>query len=402
MHRGPIVIITLDGLRRDAFDRPDQGAKLAPNLTKFFARADWRGHGIAAAGDGDGALVSAMTGLRPSQYLTHGGLALAPAASAAPTTAPAALTLAEALDRLGYHGSGFAPVRAARLGLARGFDEFADLGKDRPAAAQLARLGAGRTFIWVHLPEPHAPFVRRDWLLGRLDAVPEKLPRRLSGAQVEALLAAGGDSDPRVSRTLRALYDLNLAWGDERFGRLLAALDKSGQRARTLVVVGGVRGDNFAEGGAAGREGGLGRTALETPVAMDFPDDFDRRPAVSNGQRFALARLFATLLESVGISPPPAVAPSLYRADPRPILSERLGVDGVDRFSLLAGEDQLLATIDPTGALAPRFELLRWSNEPRPEDQHLRARLQAQLMAARASFSPETPLLVPERVASPR
>lgn len=379
---GPIVLITFDGLRFDPFDRPDHGAKIAPHLAAFFAHADWLGRGIAASGDGDAALASVLTGLRPSQHGAFGGAALAPQVS----------TLAEALSPRGYRASGFAPARTVRIGLARGFGEFADLGKDRPAAAKLAHLGSGRSFVWVHIPEPRSPFVRRDWLLGRLEHPPEKLPHRLSSAQVDAWLATGAAREPHRHATLRAMYELNLAWGDERFGRLLAALERSGQRSRTLLIVGGVRGDDFAEGGASGRDGGLGRTAIETPFAIDFPEGLVRRPAASSGSRVGVARLFATVLEAAGGAIPPAVSPSLFRDDPRPILSELLGGAGGDRFSLLARDRQLLSAVDPRSKAPSRDEIRSWgpSGSQSLDDPALAETLRANLAALQASFPPET------------
>ncbi|HSU85038.1 MAG TPA: hypothetical protein VLR69_21685, partial [Thermoanaerobaculia bacterium] len=52
--------------------------------------------------------------------------------------------------------------------------------------------------------------------------------------------------------------------------------------------------------------------------------------------------LWATLVEAAGGDVPPAVAPSLFRHDPAPVLSELYMTNGVNRLSLVDGDDQLL------------------------------------------------------------
>jgi hypothetical protein len=56
----------------------------------------------------------------------------------------------------------------------------------------------------------------------------------------------------------------------------------------------------------------------------------------------AAARLWATLVEAAGGEVPPAMAASLFRRSPDAVLSELYLTNGTNRFSLLAGDDQLL------------------------------------------------------------
>ncbi|HEV7672089.1 MAG TPA: sulfatase-like hydrolase/transferase [Thermoanaerobaculia bacterium] len=332
-HAGPIVLITFEGLRDDAVTGLGGEPGLTPRFRALVARA-WSGRGIASSGSSEASVASVVTGLAPWQHQI-----LAPGVGELPA---GVLTLAEALHGAGYRTYGFGSAREVRLGLARGFDEFGDLGKGHTAMARLSRLSGGRELVWIHLSEPRPPFVRRDWLLARLPGAPANLPRRLSGAQIEQLLAHGAN-DPEVLRKLGAMYRSNVAWADERLGRLLDALDSSGKRDQTLLVVTSVVGEDFGAGRFGARDGGLGRQILEVPLVVAVPGAGAERIAMPPKHLVALTRIWATVAEAAGLPVPPAVAPSLFRPSSSPILSELYaGPDGCNRFSLVAGSDQLL------------------------------------------------------------
>lgn len=332
-HAGPIVLITFEGLRDDAVTGLGGEPGLTPRFSALLARA-WSARGIAASGWTEASAASVVTGLSPWQHQI-----LAPGVGELPA---GVLTLAEALHGTGYRTYGFGSAREVRLGLARGFDEFGDLGKGHAAMTRLSRLSGGRELVWIHLAEPRPPFVRRDWLLARLPGAPARLPRRLSAAQVDQLLARGA-GDPEVLRKLGAMYRSNVAWADERLGRLLDALDASGKRDRTLLIVTSVLGEDFGPGRLGARDGGLGRQILEVPLVVALPTLSARRIAAAPKRPVALTRIWATVAEAAGLAVPPAVAPSLFRSSAAPILSDLYGgPDGCNRFSLLAGSDQLL------------------------------------------------------------
>lgn len=151
-------------------------------------------------------------------------------------------TLAEALKGRGYRTGAFiaAFVLDRRWGLAQGFDYYADdfdlsrfdmtVGLD---AAQhpgnevvdkaLAWLGTGNAdqpfLAWVHLYDPHAPYEPPEPYRSRFPATP-------AGA-----------------------YDGEVAATDAQVGRLLQQLERSGQLARTIVVVVGDHGESLGEHG---------------------------------------------------------------------------------------------------------------------------------------------------------
>ncbi len=296
---GPVVLITLDALRADAVGGLGGDPRLTPYLTRFLRQADWVGRGVASSSWGVPAMASLFTGLSPWQHhaILDGDAELA----------DDLLTLPRAFKALGYRTAGFSGGRwyTAEYGYDRGFDTFDVAGRNREAAELLESLEGGKVLVWVHITQPDTPFVRRDWLLPSLAAgVPaaelRALPRLIEPAEVEA------HADPAVPlpaaelRRLKLMYQLNVAWADEKVGRLLDALQASGQWDRSLVVVAADYGEEMGEQGVVGHGDDLARASLEVPLAVKLPSWCRRPLAVARGERAALTRVWATLVEAAG------------------------------------------------------------------------------------------------------
>jgi hypothetical protein len=338
---GPVVLITLEALRADAVSGMGGEPGLTPNLAALIREADWAGRAIAPSSWGVPAMATLFTGLSPWQHhaVLDGDNA---------HLAQDLITLPKAFKALGYRTAGFSSGHwyTAAYGYDRGFDTFDEVGKNRDAAERLASLEDGKELVWIHVPEPQAPYRRRDWLLPRLGGARPVAAGDLPPA-VEAwdLLAASNPEvppSPALRRRLASMYRLNVAWADERVGRLLEALRASGQWERTLIVVTSAFGEEIGEHGTFGHGGDLERESLEVPLIVKLPS-WCRRSLVPPGrQRIALARLWATLIEAAGGQPPPATAPSLFRTAPAGVLSELYLGNGTNLYSLVEGDDQLL------------------------------------------------------------
>jgi arylsulfatase len=334
-HDGPIVLVTFDALRADVVGALGGPPGLTPQLDGLAAEADWVGRGIAASSWGVPALASLSTGLQAWQHgAIHAGCA---------RLDPALTTFPEALRAAGYRTLGYlsGTWASARFGYDQGFDRLRDLGLGNKAEGRLTRL-AGRELVWLHVPEPQAPYRRRDRFLSRLPDAPPDLPRRLDAADLERLFDPARPLAAAERRTLWALYRLNVAWADMRLGRLLSALRRSGHWDRTLLVVTATHGEAFGEHGIVGHGGDLGREVVEVPLLVKLPRGFARRLAPPPAERVATTRLWATLVEAVGGQPLPGAAPSLFRRAPSPVLSELYLTNGSNRFSLVDGDLQLL------------------------------------------------------------
>jgi len=365
--RGPIVLVTCDGLRADVVGALGGEKGLTPNFDRLAAVADWAGRAVAPSSWTVPSMASLWTGLRPWQHQAID--------AERPALSWDLLTLPEALKAAGYRTRGFSsgPWLTPRFGYGRGFDELTALGDGDDAVARLEHLTGGRELVWIHLPEPHVPWVRRPWLR---DALPDALQRELPGglprsADADDLAEFADPARPLAGEdreSYRALYLLSVVWADMRLGLLLDALKASGQWGRTLLVVTSAEGEALGEDGRVLTGGGLGRELIEVPLAIKLPAGAARRIAVPRGARPATQRLFATLLEAAGMETAPAVAPSLFRgsgydgsaAGGEPVLSELYLSGGANRVSLLDGDDQLLRE---TRFAAPTREVYRASFE---------------------------------------
>jgi len=334
-HDGPIVLVTFDSLRADVVGALGGEKGLTPNLDALLGESDWAGRAIAPSSWGTPAMASLFTGLRPWQHQVLQGKARLP---------PALRTLPEALQAHGYETSGFTgePTYSKRGGYDQGFDFLGDLGKGNEAAEKLKRIGAGRRFVWIHIPEPQAPYFRRPKFASRVHAGQLKLPLRVLPNQLAPYLDPQVPLPAGLRRRFWTMYRLNVAWADDRLGRLLDALRESGQWDRTLLVATSTHGEEFGEKGQILNGGNLGRQLLEVPFAVKLPAGFDRGIAEPRDRRIAAARLWATLVDAAGGEVPPAVAPSLFRRAPAAVLSELYLTNGTNRFSLVDGDDQLL------------------------------------------------------------
>jgi Sulfatase len=358
-HGGPILLITFEALRADALGPLGGPPGLMPHLEELARQADWLGRGIAPSSGSVPALGTLLTGLRPWLHQAiHEGR---------PGLAPELTTLAEALHERGYTTAGYPadPWALDAFGYAQGFDAFGKLGRGRRALDRLANLGAGRHFVWVHLAEPGAPYVRHDEYLPRLGPEAPNLPRRMQGAQLEPFFDPATPLPPGLRRRILAMYRLNAATGDERLGELLRALRASGQWDRTLIVVTSIHGEEIGEHGQVLHGGNLGRAGLEVPLVIKLPQGSPLHLQPRARQRVATARIWATLVEAAGGEPLPATAPSLFRDAPGAVLSELYLTNGTNRFSLVES------------AADGDLQLLQESRFAPPEPEYFRARVAA-------------------------
>jgi hypothetical protein len=337
---GPVVLITLEALRADEVSGLGGAPELTPNLAAFIRQADWAGRAIAPSSLAAAAMATLFTGLSPWQHhvILEGDARLP----------DDLITLPKAFKALGYHTTGFAGGRwaAPGLGYERGFDTFEVEGRNRDAAEHLASLEDGRELVWIHMPEPQVPWVRRDWLLPRLGAqdaaAGRDLPAVVEPDELELYSGMARPLTPAVRRRMEVMYRLNVAWADEKIGRLLEALRASGEWDRALVVVTAGYGEELGEHGTIGHGGDLERESLEVPLIVKLPSWCKRRLVPPRRQRVALAGLWATLVAAAGGNPPPAMAAGLFQDGPAGVPSELYFGNGTNLFSLVEGDDQLL------------------------------------------------------------
>lgn len=330
----PILLVTFEGLRADAVGALGGEPGLTPHVDRLASEAHWVGRGVAASSWTVPAAASILTGLPPWK---HQAVYFEWAELSAE-----ALTLAETLRKLGYDTAAYTTGHwiSSRFQFQQGFETFEALRRGGRAQATLRGLRGDPSMVWIHFKDPSPPWTRRDWALPARAAGP--LPGRLDRVMLERYLDPDRPLPTALEKVVRALYRQNVAWADERLGRLLDALEASGHFDRTLILVTATHGQALGEGGQVGDGLDLSPTVLEVPLLIKLPAGSDLVLRPDPQDRVATARVFATLVEAAGGEVPPGVAPSLFAAPAEPILSELYLAGERNLYSFLDGDLQLL------------------------------------------------------------
>lgn len=155
----------------------------------------------------------------------------------------------------------------------------------------------GPWFSWVHYLEPHGPYTPPEpWF-----SMFEPEVRGYTDGTGNTLRPWRERTPPPefIENTV-ALYDGNLAWVDSEFGRLVAALKKSGEWDRTIVVVTSDHGEAFWEHGVRGHGTHVYEEFVRIPLVIRVPGLAPRRV---DGP-VELIDLAPTLLDLAGVFVP--------------------------------------------------------------------------------------------------
>lgn len=335
-HKGPIVLITIDALRADAVGALGGPPRVTPHLDRLASESTWAGRAVSPSSWTVPSMASLFTGLQPWVTQNWGG--------GRAVLREDLVTLPEALKARGYRTSAYRTNHwlQREYGYAQGFDTFQYLREGKRAVAALEKLGGGAEFVWIHILPPHAPYVRREPFLERLNGAPRDLPQKVRPLDLEPYYDPAVPLPPEQERVFRAMYALNAAWADDILGRMLEALRRSGHWEETLLVVTSDHGEEFGEHDQIAHGGNLGRPLVEVPLMVKLPAGFERKLALEPGRAVATIRTRATLIEAAGGTPEPGTAPSLFQDVKAGALSELYAGNGVNRFSYVEGDRQLL------------------------------------------------------------
>lgn len=298
-----VVLITVDALRQDRGERMESVRRLAARGVSFH-------RAYAAYPSTILSFFAAMTGRAPSAIRTEHWVKWDV------PTPDTSQTLPEVLQARGYRTEGIAfhHIFAPDHGLVRGFDAVwtasgdpkvvvesrsADQTADR-AIAFLKRADPSRPFfLWAHFYDPHEPYLKHP-------DFPAEPP--------------GG---------LAQLYDGELRFTDAHLGRLIDAMDESGELDRSIVVLTGDHGEALGDHGLQYHASALFDEQLRVPLVLTGP-------GVPRGEvretPVGLLDLADTLADLLGV-PPPAdsqaasfaalvVAPLPDGAPPPPVFAE--------------------------------------------------------------------------------
>jgi choline-sulfatase len=189
--------------------------------------------------------VSILTGTWP---LVHGVVANVAHGGKAYKPSPGVTSLSQALTDVGYSTAAFISAKPLRLnsGIDKGFELF----DDSNAPARRGEVTVSRAlkwmrkhvqespgkpfFLWVHLFDPHDPFVPPEAFTDAFRADEELHKYLAERAFAEVSRRPGGQMVPTVPS--HDGYDAEILYTDGQVGRLLDELDKQTLRDTTIVA----------------------------------------------------------------------------------------------------------------------------------------------------------------------
>lgn len=185
-------------------------------------------------------------------------------------------TAAEAFRDAGYETAAFSssPWIIPTFGFDRGFDTFEVV--TRGGAIQSTRIeevyaaflkfwkGRDRSkplFVYLHSKDPHGPYSPPDEYIARID--PGYRGRSVGGYK-------DGELTPdRESAVL--LYDAEILYNDDYFGRLVDMLKEEGLYDETMIVYLADHGEEFLDHGDVGHGKRLWEEQVRVPLLIRFP-----------------------------------------------------------------------------------------------------------------------------------
>ena len=293
--RVDIILVTIDALRADhlgvyGYDRPT-----SPNLDRLAVDAAVVRNHISQAPFTKASIASLFTGLFPTSHKAFTTSRSFSETMTGHVTGSLPVTdvldstlwrLPSALAAAGYETAGVNanPFLLDEFGFAKGFDhyEFVTKGPNLASAEQvigraLARID-GRDarkplFLWLHLMEPHSPYMPAPEYRSMFP--PRTPPRPAPADAIPPWIAENGSTDANV---YEALYDAEIREADTALGRFFDALKSRNLWSSLVLVVTADHGEEFFDHGGFEHNKTLYDEMLRVPL-------FVRAPGLRGGMR---------------------------------------------------------------------------------------------------------------------
>ena len=297
-----VLVYLVDTLRADRLSCYGHERETSPHLDALAADGVLFEHVVAQAPWTKPSVASVFTGLLQSFHGAGKDYSLSPAAE----------TLAEVLHDAGLHTAAFVAnpyVYLSGLQFEQGFSEFhavqppgrAPLAGDVTDAALnwLDRHGDRPFFLYLHTLDPHEPYDPPPATRG---AFGSDRSGPLSPDQTFAkTLRRGGPIDAEGVQWLLDLYDEEILYNDQQFGRLIAGLKERGIYENTTIVFLSDHGELFSEHGNYGHGVALWQELLHVPLVIKEART-DRQRGLRITERVDTLGLLPTLACQVGAS----------------------------------------------------------------------------------------------------
>jgi arylsulfatase A-like enzyme len=323
--------------------------------------------------------ASMLSGLEPAEHRA-GERGSSKAADKTPLAART-LTIAERLRSAGWETRAWInnPYLTRAYGLHQGFSSFIDYGTRsaenasdaavEDVVAQLSKPRSHDRFFFVHLMDPHGPYLPNRVFMERY--LQRSEGGKIRGLQGFALFRAVVMHQLRLDAEERAaykeLYDAVLAYADSQLGRIFEAFRSTEQPGRSLLLITADHGEEFWEHEAYEHGHSLYDELLAVPLVVYAPGLAEAGGEIS--EAVAVHDIAPTVLEFAGLETPRDWrARSLFsrstgcaRREDRALVASSL-LYGIDRFAIERGGYKYIYNSSGPGSGSPR--------SPRPAQRH--------------------------------
>ncbi|TFH23274.1 MAG: hypothetical protein E4H03_06570, partial [Myxococcales bacterium] len=313
-----VLLISIDTLRADHLGAYGYRIPTSPAISDLAARGTLFERCLSPASETGPGAASLITG----RYQDRHG-----AWSNVVPLSDDVTTLAEHFSAAGYATAGFVGNRllGTKFGFDQGFDTFEGFwtdDMDEPSDAEGVRLatewiadhGESSTkpwFLWLHLMDPHGPYTSTppSWSNGFEyapgtfgDDAPVKLAFSNYGLGIIPRYQQI-EHERQLSRYVRR-YDGEILFTDTQVGRLLAMLEETGLRQRTLIVLSADHGESLTEHEEYLQHGWyVYDTTLRVPLVIAWAGHLMEATAIESP--VSTVDVVPTLIELLGLSAPP-------------------------------------------------------------------------------------------------
>jgi arylsulfatase A-like enzyme len=257
--------------------------------------------------------------------------------------------------------SAFRASIKSKLGIYPTYPEF---NRDKTNEA-LKRQGDRPFFIWCHFLDPHSTYAPPDEYI---PDYPDHPAEEAIEFRNRSLSSDGWDYSENNKTPLLMLYDGETAYVDEQVGLIFDALEGSGHREDTVVVMFNDHGEEFWDHGRWGH-GYCAYPEVADMVFAIYDPSIENQPATSE-EYISHINIMPTLLEAVGIPVPrdiqgdssySIISDADYNGSDIPILTE-YSINGEDEIKSIrfrgysysinieTGETELYYMVEDPGA----------------------------------------------------
>ncbi len=369
--RTNVLLITIDALRADSVSWAGSGFDTTPNLAALAADSVVFDQAITSFPGTTASMPSLMTGLFPNfegieewnKYTYHGFNEFeTPEESERPVLSGNLKMLAETLQERGFRTIGINtnPHLTRHTNFSQGFTDYEDFGaymktaqenRQHPleaayppvnvvmakAAPFLRTLETEPFFMWVHLMEPHSPYLPpqphtrvsprsfTDVSDLEINGALYHFLHRQWGAKPEHIehpsLGELGITRQELVEHLWGLYEGEIHFCDAKLGAMIAIMNELGMLDDTLIIITADHGEEFFDHGYVTHhfESALAEELIRIPLLIRPPGGVEGGNRV--GQVVRMVDLAPTILDFTGIN------------------DETSTMDGVSLRPLMTGED---------------------------------------------------------------